>query len=576
MKRLSARSASQQPSSPQTSRSTPQSTPIRSHRLNIRLPSLLHTRSLGRSTAPPASLSSKRTRRSQQLPRSQTQTQTAPVLYDMYHQRFDEHSSVSTDALRTVTLMGPIVRHEQSRSDSAYLPEIDATTPRSKRSFFPNRESSTFHVPASFSSRSRSSNAMRAAANQSANMRPRSTVDVRSSRALHDEFDQHAYDMDFANDPTIMLDDGGDDSDSQDETTVVDIRSSNHYAHDSAHSTKPKRKSSSPTNVKVRKIEPSPYLPVKPACMQPTAGQCKLYHAYTDALQREARGSAGGLRVIVDLLRESDGNPIVIEKAAVAIGILSENDSATRDVFGQHSAVQSLIQCLSIKPTLSKFYDRARIVSAVVYAVSCLLKDSPRNIRLFEMFDGPQKMGRAAASSRYENCPTIAKHALQALSELKHHPAHASESFIASSMSSSSSRTIKFVLKSMGLHEHRTDVQEYGLDALRTLLARAGRHNIRMDVLHLCAQATSTAFKMHHESKEVQWQCLTLLCDLDDMKDDLFSLELEVDCFFGSLHLIINEAKISSQRDPALEKVLVELITWHGMRKEWMEKPRFY
>ncbi|CAN8067096.1 unnamed protein product [Agarophyton chilense] len=479
----------------------------------------------------------------------------------MYHKQFDQQGPVSPDALEDSDAYGiPIVRHEQSRSDSAYLPEIDATGPRSKRSFLQNKEHSIFHVPASFSSRSRSSNALLSSATPSAAVRPRTTIDVRSSRALPDEYHHHANDTNFANDPsTFTLDDVADDSDSQDETALIDIRSNNYHPHHLAQSLKPKRHPS-PPNIKARRIELSPYLPVKQTSMPPTAGQSKLYHAYTDALQREARGSAGGLRVIVDLLRDSDGNPIIIEKAAMAIGILSENDSATRDVFGQHSAVQSLIQCLSIKPTLSKFYDRARIVNAVVYAVSCLLKDSPRNIRLFEMFDGPQKMGKAAASSRYENCPTIAKHALQALSELKHHPAHTSESFIASSMSSSSSRTIKFVLKSMALHEHRMNIQEYGLDALRTLLSRAGRHNMRMDLLHLCAQTISTAFKMHHESKEIQWQCLTLLCDLDDMKDDLFSLELEVDCFFGSLHLIVNEAKIGSQRDPALEKVLMELI----------------
>lgn len=310
-----------------------------------------------------------------------------------------------------------------------------------------------------------------------------------------------------------------------------------------------------------RKIEESPYSDASQLSQKVTCGtgETKIYHAYTDALQREARGRAGGLRIIVDLLRDSDGNPIVIEKAALAIGILSENDSATRDVLGQHSAVQSLIQCLSMR--LPAKHDKSKIVSSVIFAIACLLKESPRNVRLFETFDGPQKMGKAAASERYENCPAVPKHALKALSELKHHPSHTSESFTTVlSSSSSANRTIRYVLRSMALHEHRMDIQEYGLDALRTLLARAGKGGLSNEVMKLSAQATATAFKMHSESKEIQWQCLTLLCDLDDMREGLFSLDLDVESFFGALRLVSADAKTNGARKPKLGKSLVSLI----------------
>ncbi|PXF48158.1 hypothetical protein BWQ96_02110 [Gracilariopsis chorda] len=481
----------------------------------------------------------------------------------MYHQRLADRNSQSAHAFEDTDADGvPIVRHEQSQSDTAYLPEIDATL-QPQRSFL--NQQPAHHAPQSQTTRRRSSQHITRPLSPTTSTpprhtTPRSTVDYNSPHSLRDEYDEHTYGLDFVTNHDVLLDDIADESDSQEDTTVLDIRRHQPMLQDH-HPQPPSRakQKSEFSETKVGKIQQSPYI-MPTTTTQSTAGERKLYHAYTDALQREARGSAGGLRVIVDLLRESDGNPIVIEKAALAIGILSENDSATRDVFGQHSAVQSLIQCLSIKPTLTKFYDRARLVSAVVYAVACLLKDSPRNVRLFEMFDGPQKMGKVAASSRYENCPSIASNALQALSELKHHPAHSSDSFIAAASTSTSSRTIKFVLKSMGLHEHRMDVQEYGLDALRTLLARSRKESFRMDLLHLCVQATATAFKMHNESKEVQWQCLTLLCDLDDMKDDLFSLELEVESFFGALHLVIGEAKVNGSRDAILKRILVELV----------------
>lgn len=295
--------------------------------------------------------------------------------------------------------------------------------------------------------------------------------------------------------------------------------------------------------------------------------ESKLYNAYTDALHDEARSRAGGLRAIVNLLRDSDGNPIVIEKAALAIAVLSENDAATRDVFGQYSAVQMLIQCLSMR--IPSKCDRTSAVEMILYAIASLLKDSPRNVRLFEMFDGAHKMGKAAASERYENSAAIPNHALSALSELKHHavytPDGESAQLLAPTSSrnrggSASSRTIRYVLRSMALHEHRMSVQQNGLDALRTLIGRADRNALTGHILRSCVQATSTAFKLHKESHEVQWQCLALICDLEDVCDGLFSVPVDVVCLFGALRMVITEAKDCIRRKARIGKALMHVV----------------
>lgn len=295
--------------------------------------------------------------------------------------------------------------------------------------------------------------------------------------------------------------------------------------------------------------------------------ESKLYNAYADALHDEARSRAGGLRAIVNLLRDSDGNPIVIEKAALAIAVLSENDAATRDVFGQYSAVQMLIQCLSMR--IPSKCDRTTAVEMIVYAIASLLKDSPRNVRLFEMFDGAHKMGKAAASERYENSAAIPNHALSALSELKHHAVYTPDGESAQLLGptssrnragSASSRTIRYVLRSMALHEHRVSVQQNGMDALRTLIGRADRSALTGHILRSCVQATSTAFKMHKESREIQWQCLALICDLEDVCDGLFTVPVDVVCLFGAMRMVITEAKDCARRKARIAKALMHVV----------------
>lgn len=310
---------------------------------------------------------------------------------------------------------------------------------------------------------------------------------------------------------------------------------------------------------KYRSIEESPYQNIVHTCPSQCAADARVYDAYTEAVQKESRAHGGGLRKIVELLRDSEGNPIVIEKAALVIGILSENDAASRDAFGHFAAVQTLIQCLSMR--ISAKFDRTVIVKTVTFALASLLKDSPKNLRLFEMFDGPYKMGKAAASERYENIPEVPKNALKALCELKYHPQSADgvTNHVLTN-SSTNSRTIMYVLRSMSLHEYRAEIQECGLDAVRTLLARAGRGTIHTALLSQISQTAATAFKMHEESQEVQWQCLTIFCDMDALREDMFSLRLDMEAFFGSFQALISDLKDNTKRKPEVQKSIVGLL----------------
>lgn len=287
--------------------------------------------------------------------------------------------------------------------------------------------------------------------------------------------------------------------------------------------------------------------------------ETRAYNAYTDTLQNEARGDGSGLRTIVELLRDSEGNPIIIEKASLVIGILSENDAATRDAFGQFTAIQTLIQCLSLR--MSAKFDRALIVKNVTFALSCLLRDSPRNVRLFEMFNGPYKMGKAASSERFENKPDVPKFALQALSELKYHPKCSDlQSSEVLSDSSTTGRTITHVLRAMALHEYRTEIQEYGLDALRTMLSRSEKESNDTHLLQASINAAATAFKMHKESAEVSWQCMTLYCDLEEVLEETPTVSLDLESLFGSLHVLLDEAQKQRERRGRIYESLAELV----------------
>ncbi|CDF35788.1 unnamed protein product [Chondrus crispus] len=347
---------------------------------------------------------------------------------------------------------------------------------------------------------------------------------------------------------------------------------------------KKKRRESSQEGTSPIHESPYSHLPSRQVSSATANAESLSYNAYTDVLQSQARGDGGGLRTIVDLLRDSEGNPIVIEKAALVIGLLSEKDAATRDAFGQFAAVQTLIQCLSMRITAR--FDRSLIVKNVTFALTCLLRDSPRNLRLFEMFDGPYKMGKAAASDRYENKPDIPKYALRALSELKYYPQSAeSVNSIRTdrlTRSSTVSRTVLYVLRAMSLHEYRTEIQECGLDALRTLISRSGSGSIDSEIVRKSTQSIGTAFKMHKESAEVRWQSLTLLCDLEGRREDFFSVDLDVECFFGALRAVVSDAARENEKltsDTAntslvglLKRAITVAVNVGWRRKEFTER----
>lgn len=264
------------------------------------------------------------------------------------------------------------------------------------------------------------------------------------------------------------------------------------------------------------------------------AARAAVYTAYTDALHKEARSSSGGVRRIVELLREHERNPVVVENAALAIAVLGENDAATRDVFGQYGAVEALLYTLTLNERIPS------VVERVIFAITNLVRDSPRNVRLLETFDGVAKLAKISSSKRFEANPKIAVHALTALAALKNRLG-LNEPRIVHKGQSSISKVITYVLRSMRLHEYRVSVQEAGLDAVRTLVVRADRAQLPHSLLTKCVRTASGAFKFHGESKDVQWQTLALQCDIDDVRDGHYLVELDVETFFGALRGIVAE-----------------------------------
>lgn len=262
------------------------------------------------------------------------------------------------------------------------------------------------------------------------------------------------------------------------------------------------------------------------------AAKSAMYTAYTDALHKEARSSSGGLRRVVELLREHERNAVVVENAALTIGVLSKNDAATRNVFGQYGALEALLQTLTINER------SAAVVERVAQAVCGLVRDSPRNVRLFEKFDGVMKLAKVASSKRFEDIPAIAVNALTAIAALKHR-LDASEARIVHRGAPGAAKTISYVLRAMRVHEHRVDVQEPGLDAMRTLIVGAASAGLQPALLTKCVRVASSAYRMHGGSKDVQWQTLALQCDVDDIRDGHYLVELDVDAFFGALRAVV-------------------------------------
>lgn len=107
-------------------------------------------------------------------------------------------------------------------------------------------------------------------------------------------------------------------------------------------------------------------------------------------------------------------------------------------------------------------------------------------------------------------------------------------------------RTLGYIFKAMELHDQEREVMECGLDAARTLLARLSPQNLSVPILEECAQAASTAFRLHRNSSEIQWQALTILCDVDNASKSCglyVNVTLDISALFGTMRLIIEKAK---------------------------------
>lgn len=322
-----------------------------------------------------------------------------------------------------------------------------------------------------------------------------------------------------------------------------------------------------------RKVEPSPFQVAVASARSlgsfpddSPSVSATLRRAYTEAAQAQAcRNENSGLRSLVELLQGKTGNAITIKETAWTIKLLCKRDAAARVVCGQYGAVEALLKSATEVWGTGRI-DRVPAVTEVVAALENVLRGSEENVRAFEMAGGAQRIAKVAASDKLENDPTVALHALAVLAELKFHPLCIAEEVDATRMPglggaanddrngpnsapaarivsesgiSDTAKTMFYVLKTMDMHSHRKKVQECGLDALRTLIGRAESGAMSVQLLVKVSQAAVAAFKMHGESQEVQWQCLCVLCDLEEIQDGMFSVGLDVATLFGALRLVV-------------------------------------
>jgi hypothetical protein len=137
---------------------------------------------------------------------------------------------------------------------------------------------------------------------------------------------------------------------------------------------------------------------------------------YAQALQEEARGPAGGLRRVVELLKEGESNHLVVENLCIAVAVLANGDRVAADAFGHNGVIEVLLRCIS-----GKYDGSAAVTKRVMAALWCLVAESKRNAKLLESFDGMEKISRTLASTRFQEDPQIAVDALRALSCLLTH-----------------------------------------------------------------------------------------------------------------------------------------------------------
>lgn len=300
---------------------------------------------------------------------------------------------------------------------------------------------------------------------------------------------------------------------------------------------------------------------------------------------QEARGPGGGLRRIVELLRQNERNRLAVENVAIAIAVLSENDCVACDAFGNHGALEVLLHCIVR-------YDGSSVVTKrLCAALRALVAGSRRNGRLFEAHDGVKTLSLTACSTRFQDEPGIAVDALRTLavamtdSVPKAAAARAASDGLSGGVgrvergSSPRAKTpsgraeadgeghaphpispvICSVTMAMDLHEHRVEVQEAGLHALRTLLTQVEKGKLSTSDLSDVVESVGAAFRLHaSESSEVCWLSLALLCDVDAARESHLRVDLDLECFFGSLRHVVSATELETG---AAEEAGARLVT---------------
>jgi hypothetical protein len=286
----------------------------------------------------------------------------------------------------------------------------------------------------------------------------------------------------------------------------------------------------------------------------------------------------------VELLRQNERNRLAVENVAIAITVLSENDSVACDAFGNHGALEVLLHCVG------KYDDNVVVIKRLFAAIRALVGGSRRNTKLFQGHDGVSRVATIGAAPRFQEESCIAEDALRIVATvLIDGPLPTGvEALDASAMASSyalvglqerrgASRSLSdlgsssygkhhpfsavvgFVLQAMHLHDKCLEVQISGMLALRTLLAQPDRRELTPHALSDVVEKVGDAFRMHAGSSgDICWLTLGLLCDVDLTRESHVRVQVDLACFFSSLRQVVAAIELETG---VLEEAGAKLVT---------------
>lgn len=250
---------------------------------------------------------------------------------------------------------------------------------------------------------------------------------------------------------------------------------------------------------------------------------------------------------------------MAVENIAVAIIVLSENDAVASSAFGNHNALEALLNCVR------RYETDADVMKRVVGALRTLVGSSRRNAKLLQAHDSLFMIAATGASPKFVNEPRVAEEALRIVATvlldgpMTHGnavggklasngaagiPATTARRAQAASARQSLPVLFSSVLSAMCLHPERPEIQVAGMLALRTVLAQPGRGDIptlaRMDML----ESVGGAFRAHAGAEPaVGWLALALYCDAELVGDAHACAQLDLGCFFASLRRALTEVE---------------------------------